>query len=374
MDKIYLLTPGPTPLPPRVIQAMTKPITHHRLPEFGKVLSEIEEGLKEVFQTENEVLIFASSGTGAMEGAVANLFSRGEKVLVVNTGKFGERFGEICQSFGVEFEEIKVEWGKAVKPEVVKEKLKDDIKGVFLTHSATSTGVVNDVEAIGKIVKDSEAILVVDAISGLGAINLETDNWNLDVVVAGSQKGLMLPPGLAFASLSKKAWERAEKSDLPKYYWDFKDHRSSLKKGQTPYTPAISLLEGLAEALRMIKEEGLSNVFARHHRLAEATRKGIKALGLELFAEKPVDTVTAVKVPQGIDGAALVKTMRDKRRVIIAGGQAHLKGKIFRIAHLGYMNEFDVLTALSALEMTLGELGYKVELGKGVKAAEEALQ
>jgi aspartate aminotransferase-like enzyme len=353
---------------------MTQPITHHRLPGFANLFAEIEEGLKELFQTKNEVLIFASSGTGAMEGAVANLFSKGEKVLVVNTGKFGERFGEICKSFGLNFEEIKVEWGKAVEPETIKEKLKEDIKGVFLTHSATSCGIVNDVEAVGKIVKDSPAILIIDAISGLGAINLETDNWNIDVVVAGSQKGLMLPPGLAFASLSEKAWKRAEKSELPKYYWDFKAHRNSLKKGQTPYTPAISLLEGLAESLKMIKEEGLKNVFARHHRLAQATRKGVRALGLELFAEKPVDTVTAVKVPPGVDGAALVKVMRDKYGVIIAGGQAHLKGKIFRIAHLGYMNEFDILTALSALEMALSGLGYKVELGKGVKAAEEVLR
>jgi aspartate aminotransferase-like enzyme len=353
---------------------MTQPITHHRLPEFGKLLAEIEEGLKEIFQTKNEVLIFASSGTGAMEGAVVNLFSQREKVLVVNTGKFGERFGEICETFGLNYEEIKVEWGKAVEPEVIKERLKEDIKGVFLTHSATSTGIVNDIEAIGKIVKDSPAILIVDAISGLGAINLETDNWNVDVVVAGSQKALMLPPGLAFISLSRKAWERTENSNLPKYYWDFRAHRDSLKKGQTPYTPAISLLQGLGESLRMIKEEGPRDIFARHHRLATATRKGVKALGLELFAEKPVDTVTAVKVPQGIDGAALVKIMRDKYRVIVAGGQARLKGKIFRIAHLGYISRFDILTALSALEMALSELGYKVELGKGVKAAEEILK
>ncbi len=375
MEKRYLLTPGPTPVPSRVLEAISRPITHHRLPEFGKMLEEVEKGLKCLFQTKNEVLILASSGTGGMEAAVVNLLSPQDKVLVVNTGKFGERFTEIGESFGVEVEEIEIEWGKAVNPQIVKEKLNENIKAVFVTQSATSTGVLNDIESLSKIVENSPAVLVVDAISSLGAIDLQTDNWNVDVVIAGSQKGLMLPPGLAFVSLSEKAWKMVEDANLPKYYWDFQKMRDSLKKPlpETPFTPAISLLCGLKEALKMIEEEGLKNVFAHHKRLAEATRAGIKALGLELFAENPVDTVTAIKVPAGVEGGALVKIMRDKYKVTIAGGQSHLKGKIIRIAHLGYMNTFDIIIGLSALEMALKDLGHKVELGKGVKAAEEIL-
>lgn len=376
MQKKYLLAPGPTPVPPEVLAAMAQPIIHHRTPEYREIFAEVNEGLKYVFQTKNDVLTFAASGTGAMEAAVANLLSPGDKALVVEGGKFGERFREIGEAYGVEVVPIKVEWGKAVELVLMRQKLKEEreIKAVFTTLCETSTGVVNDIKAMGEIVSGEEAVLVVDAISGLGAMELQSDDWNVDVVVAGSQKGLMIPPGLAFASVSEKAWKLAKESKLPKYYFSFLKAKESLDKTDHPFTPAISLVIALREALRKIREEGLENVLYRHARLARATRAAVTALGLKLFAtEAPSNAVTAVKVPEGIDGVALVKNMREKYGVTIAGGQSQLKGKIFRIAHLGYADTFDLSVAISALEMALSELGYKVELGAGVKAAEEVL-
>lgn len=376
MQKKYLLAPGPTPVPPEVLAAMAQPIIHHRTPEYREIFAEVNEGLKYVFQTKNDVLTFAASGTGAMEAAVANLLSPGDKALVVEGGKFGERFREIGEAYGVEVVPIKVEWGKAVELVLMRQKLKEEreIKAVFTTLCETSTGVVNDIKAMGEIVSGEEAVLVVDAISGLGAMELQSDDWNVDVVVAGSQKGLMIPPGLAFASVSEKAWKLAKESKLPKYYFSFLKAKESLDKTDHPFTPAISLVIALREALRKIREEGLENVLYRHARLARATRAAVTALGLKLFAtEAPSNAVTAVKVPEGIDGVALVKNMREKYGVTIAGGQSQLKGKIFRIAHLGYTDTFDLSVAISALEMALSELGYKVELGAGVKAAEEVL-
>ena len=376
MQKKYLLAPGPTPVPPEVLAAMARPIIHHRTPEYREIFAEVNEGLKYVFRTKKDVLTFAASGTGAMEASVANLLSPGDRVLVVEGGKFGERFREIGEAYGVEVVPIEVEWGKAVEPEVIRTKLKEegDIKAVFTTLCETSTGVVNDVRAIGEIVKVEEAVLVVDAISGLGAVELRSDDWHVDVVVAGSQKGLMIPPGLAFVSVSEKAWKLARESKLPKYYFSFLKAKESLDKTDHPFTPAISLVIALREALRKMKEEELDNILCRHARLARATRAAVVALGLKLFApEAPSNAVTAVKVPEGIDGVALVKNMRQKYGVTIAGGQSQLKGKIFRIAHLGYADTFDLTVAISALEMALSELGYKVELGMGMKAAEEVL-
>jgi len=374
MRKNYLLTPGPTPLPPQVCEALSRPIIHHRTPQFQAVLKEVSEGLKAVFQTRNDVFILASSGTGAMEASVANLLSSGDTALCVQGGKFGERWTELCRAYGIQTEVLDVVWGVSVDPKEIEKRLKANpkIKAVFVTLCETSTGVVNDIEAIGKLVKDTPAVLIVDAISGLGAIDLKTDGWFCDVVVSGSQKGLMLPPGLGFLSVSPKAWKFVESSKSPRYYFDLRTARKAYDKTDTPFTPAIGLVIALNEALKMIRQDGLENIFARHRKMAQATRSAIKALGLELFAPLAAsDVVTAVKVPQGIDGEKLVKTMRDAYGVTIAGGQSEMKGKLFRIAHMGYIEEFDIILGISCLEKVLFQMGYKFSLGAGVKAAEE---
>ena len=374
MRKNYLLTPGPTPLPPLVLEAMSRPIIHHRTPQFQEILKEATEGLKYVYQTKNDVFILASSGTGAMEAAVINLLSAGDTALVVQGGKFGERWAEICKAYGINADILDVEWGKAAEPQAIAAKLKANskIKAVFTTLCETSTGVNNDIEAIGKVVKDSEAVLVVDAISGLGAIDLKTDEWACDIVVSGSQKGLMLPPGLGFISVSAKAWKLIEVSKSPRYYLDLRKAKKAIEKTDTPFTPAITLIIALVEVLKMIRQDGLENVFKRHKKMAEAARAAMKGLGLELFAPTAAsDAVTAVKVPAGLDGEKLVKTMRDTYGVTIAGGQDELKGKVFRIAHMGFIEEFDIIAGISCLEKVLHQMGYKFTLGEGVKAAEE---
>jgi aspartate aminotransferase-like enzyme len=374
MRKNYLLTPGPTPLPPEVCEALACPIIHHRTPQFQTILKQASEGLKYVFQTKNDVLILASSGTGAMEAAVINFLSPGDTALTIQGGKFGERWTELCKAYNINSEIIDVEWGKAVHPLEIEKRLKSNpkIKAVFVTLCETSTGVVNDIEAIGKVIKDKDAILVVDAISGLGAIDLKTDAWFCDVVVSGSQKGLMLPPGLGFISISPKAWKLAQAATCPKYYFDLIKAKEAIDKTDTPFTPAISLIVALNESLKMMREDGLENIYLRHKKMADATRQAVRALGLELFAATAAsDVVTAIKVPQGLDGEKLVKTMRDTYGVTIAGGQEELKGKVFRIAHMGYIEEFDIITGISCLEKVLHQMGYKFQLGAGVKAAEE---
>jgi aspartate aminotransferase-like enzyme len=377
MEKKYLFSPGPTMLPPEVLLKMAEPIMHHREPEFEKIYAEIREGMKYLFQTKNEVLIFTSSGTGAMEGAVSNLLSRGDKAIVVRGGKFGERWGEICKAYGIEFFPVDVEWGKAVDPGEIKKLLESDpsIRAVYTQASETSTGVRHPVQAIADLVKRYEdKVIVVDAITGIGVFNIPTDAWGLDVVISGSQKALMLPPGLSFATLSDKAWKLVEKSTLPKYYFDFKKELKNTKKNQSSYTPAISLYVGLRETLRMIRSEGLEAVFHRHEKLAEATRRAVKALGLELYApDSPSDAVTAVKIPGGIDGEKLKDLFFEKFGITVAEGQDRAKGKIIRIAHLGYYERLDMVMVISALEMLLKEMGHSFELGAGVKAAEEIL-
>jgi len=374
MRKNYLLTPGPTPLPPQVSEAMARPIIHHRTPQFQEILKQATEGLKYVFQTKYDVFILAASGTGAMEAAVINLLSPGDTAITVEAGKFGERWTELCKAYGINADVIQVEWGKAVDPREIEKRLKANskIKAVFTTLCETSTGVATDIEAIGRIVKDTEAALVVDAISGLGAIDIKSDAWGCDMVVAGSQKGLMLPPGLGFISASPKALKLIEASKCPRYYFDLRKAKKAIDKTDTPFTPAITLIIALNEALSMIKQDGLENVFARHSKMADATRAAAKGLGLELFAPDAYsDVVTAVKVPAGIDGEKLVKTMRDTYGVTIAGGQDELKGKVFRIAHMGFIEEFDIIAGISCLEKVLHQMGYKFTLGQGVKAAEE---
>jgi len=310
-----------------------------------------------------------------MEGAVVNTLSPGNQVIVVRGGKFGERWAEICEAYGVRVLPVDVPYGKSVDPAAVAGALKSNpaVKAVFATHSETSTGAAHDIQAIAAIVRETPAILIVDAITSLGVMDLPMDAWGVDIVVAGSQKALMLPPGLAFAALSDKAWALGETARLPKYYFNFKAERNAFEKNQSAYTPAVSLVVGLRETLRLILAEGLPNVFARHDRLARATRAGVQALGLELFAEYPGCACTAVKAPAGMDGGAIVKGFR-KRGITIAGGQGSMKGKIFRIAHMGYVDSFDVLTALGALEFVLADLGHPVTFGEGIRAAQQILQ
>jgi aspartate aminotransferase-like enzyme len=376
MKKNYLLTPGPTPLPPEVCEALSRPIIHHRTPQFQAILKEASESLKAVFQTKNDCFILTSSGTGAMEAAVVNLLSWGDKALIVEGGKFGERWTELCRAYGIETIVVKVDWGKALDPHVLKNYLAKEpaIKVVFTTLCETSTGVSFDIKGFGHVLKDTPAVLAVDAISGLGAIDLKMDDWNVDVVVSGSQKGFMLPPGLGLISVSKKAWKLVEESKCPKYYFDLKVAKQALDKADTPFTPAIGIVIALNEALKMMRAEGFDNIFARHRKLAEATRAAMTALGLELFAPGAAsDAVTAAKVPAGIDGEKLVKVMRDEYGVTIAGGQSEMKGKIIRIAHMGYISEFDIVLGVACLEKVLKKMGYAFELGAGVKAVQEVL-
>lgn len=377
MAKKYLFSPGPTMLPPEVLLKMAEPIIHHREPEFERIFSEIREGLKYLFQTKNEVLIFTSSGTGAMEGAVTNLLSKGDRAIVVRGGKFGERWGEICKAYGIEYVPIDVEWGQAVRPEQISEILQSDpsIRAVYTQASETSTGVKHPIREIAALVSRYEnVVLVVDAITGTGVFSIPMDEWGVDVVVSGSQKALMLPPGLSFAALGEKAWRFVERSNLPKYYFDFKKELKAIQKNQSAYTPAISLFMALRESLRLIRQEGLEEVFRRHERLAEATRAAVKALGLELYApDSPSNAVTAVKIPEGIGAGKIKNLFYERFGITVAGGQDRAKGKIIRIAHLGYYDKLDMMMVIAALEMLLKEMGYSFELGQGVKAAEEVL-
>ena len=376
MKKYRLMSPGPTPVPEKVLLKMADTIIHHRTPQFQNVLKGVNKKLKEIFCTKNPVFIFASSGTGSMETSVVNLFSKGDKALVVNGGKFGERFRDICRAYGIDVVEYNVTWGDCADPQEIERLLKENpgIKAVYTTLCETSTGIVNDIKSIGKIVSNTDSVLVVDAISGLMADEFKPDEWGVDVVVSGSQKGFMLPPGLGFLSLSAKADKLVEDSELPKYYFDLKAAKKAHLKDDTPWTPAVSLIMGLDSVLDMILEEGVENVISCHAQLANVTREAIKAMGLELFSERPSNAVTAVKVPEGIDGTALVKKMRDEQMVTIAGGQAALKGKIFRVAHLGYMDAYDIISAIAAIEIVLAQLGFKIELGKGVAKAQELLK
>lgn len=373
MKKTLLLTPGPTPVPEDVLQAMSHPMIHHRHPEFRGILGEVKEQLKYLFQTKNDVLIFAATGTGAMEGAVTNVLSRGDRAIVVKAGKFGQRWDEICRAYGVEVIPVDVEWGKAVDPARIDDLLAREkgVKAVFTQATETSTGVRHPIEEIARCVASrQETLLVVDAITGIGVFDIPMDDWQLDVVVTGSQKALMLPPGLAFVALSEKAWGFVARSDLPKFYFDFAKERKNLAKNQGSYTSPVSLILGLKAALARIREEGLENVFSRTERMARATREAVKALGLELFApEAPSPCITAVKVPEGIDGEKITSVIREKYGVAIAGGQEPLKGKIFRIAHMGYIQEYDIIAGLVALERTLRDLGYSFEPGASVQAA-----
>lgn len=376
MFKHYLLTPGPTPVPPKALLAMASPVIHHRSLEFSQILAEVKEGLKYVFQTKNDVLIFAATGTGAMEGAVANTLSPGDKALVVRGGKFGERWAEICQAYGIETVNLDIEWGRCIRPEQILPYLKEDsnIKAVFIQAHETSTGVKFPLKEIGEALKEEQTILVVDAISALGAMELLVDKWNLDVVVAGSQKALMLPPGLSFVSISERGWEWVQRSRLPKYYFDFKKEAKALKGNQGAYTSAVSLIMGLLENLRYIRKQGLETIIERHKRLSEATKSAIKAMGLNLFTKEcPSEALTAVEAPTGINGQDIVRLLREEHGIMIAGGQGRLKGKIFRISHMGYIDKNQIIAVICALEAVLNRLGYPVKRGAGIRAVQEML-
>ena len=374
-----LMTPGPTTVPSAVLAAGGEAMIHHRTPEYYQLFKKLNDKLKRVFQTQNPVVTFASSGTGGLEASVVNFLSPGDRVLCISIGVFGDRVADMAKTFGLVVDKLDVQLGWGVDPEIVAKKLAaEDYKAIFVTHNETSTGANNDIQAIGRLTKDRETLLIVDAVSSLGGLDLQTDNWGVDVVVTASQKALMGPPGLAFVSVSDKAWRAAEKSKMPKFYWDLLKARQSLEKPspQNPYTPAVSLIRSANKALGLILEEGLQEVFARHTCLAEATRGAVEALGLELFANTNVrsDVITSVAMPDGIDGDEVKKIMSEKYGVIIAGGQQKLKGKIVRIGHMGYVTEGDVIQTIAAFEKALIDVGYPVDLGKGVKRALEILK
>ncbi len=376
--KQYLLTPGPTPVPERVMLAMARPIVHHRTADFERIFREAASGLQWIFQTRQPVLMLSGSGTLAMEAAVVNTMKRGDKALCVVGGKFGERWRNICKAYGLEFVALDVEWGRAVDPVDVERALDadDKITAVLSQANESSTGVRHPVEEIAKITAGRERVInVVDAVSAVGAFALPMDATGFDVLLTGSQKALMLPPGQAYIALSDKAWKRTATADLPRFYMDLVREKKAQADGQTAWTPAISLTVGLVESLRMIKEEGLDACFARHARLAEATRRACTALGCALFAPTaPSPTVTAVRGPDGLDTGKLVKQLRDQYGVAIQGGQDAVKGKIFRVAHLGYFDTFDILTSVAAIEMALSDLGVKITHGAGIAAAQAVLQ
>jgi aspartate aminotransferase-like enzyme len=374
--KQYLMTAGPTPIPPAVSQAMAQPVLYHRAPAFIEVYARCLDRLKEVVQTHNDVLTFAASGSGAMESAVANLTRPGEPALVASCGKFGERWVDLCGAFGAEVVHHDAGWGNKVEPAELERVLAENagVQVVFTTLSETSTGVVNDIAALTDVAHAAGALIAVDAVSGLGAVPIPQDEWGVDVVVSGSQKALMCPPGLAFAAVNDAALERAESSPGRRAYFDW----GATAKGQrkdppdSPFTPAVTLFMGLDVALDMIVTEGIEQVFERHRLLGRAARAAARALDLELYGPEDdnANVVTAVKLPEGIDGAAVPKLMRDRFGVTIAGGQGRLKGKIARIAHCGYFGAFDIVTTFAAFEMALRDAGHDVELGAGVGAAQ----
>ena len=375
MIKKYLLAPGPTPVPESVLLAMAQPIFHHRTPQFEALFAETSQGLQKLFKTTQDVLMLAASGSGAMEAAVTNTTSPGDRVLVVNGGKFGERWGKIAAAYGLAVTELKVEWGSAVDPLAIQRALKEhpETKLVLMQGSETSTTALHPVAEVAKITRETDTLLVVDGITAVGVLDVPMDAWGIDVLLTGSQKALMLPPGLAFIALSERAWKAVAAAKTPRFYFDLKRERDNQQKHTTAWTPAISLIFGLHESLRLMFAEGLDAVFARHDRLARATRAGAQALGLKLVAPNaPSPATTGIFLPDGVPGK-LVGYLRDKVGITFAGGQDQLKGKICRVAHLGYIGSFDIVTAMAALEMGIAAFGKSVDFGKGVGAAQKIL-
>jgi aspartate aminotransferase-like enzyme len=358
-----LRIPGPTPCPKEVLQAMSRQMINHRGPQFAQMLNDVTAKLKECFQTKEDVFLLTGSGTGGLEAAIVNTLSPGDKVLSVSIGVFGERFANIAQQFGAEVVPLKFEWGKAADPDAVREALKKEpgIKAVLVTHNETSTGVTNDLEAISSVVKQADKLLLVDAISSLGSINLPVDAWHCDVVVTASQKGWMVPPALAMVSVNQEAWQAHAKAKMPRFYWDFTKAKKYLETGETPWTPAVSVVFGFVVALDMMLKEGMNNVFARHARVGKAARDGVKSLGLSLFADEKYasNTVTAVAGTDGLDIKKMRKILREEHQVILSGGQQKLDGKIFRIGHLGWVNEDDIKEVISKIKIVLPQAGFK---------------
>lgn len=375
-DKLMLMIPGPTPVPEQVLLALSKHPIGHRSGEFSKIMAEVTANLKWLHQTENDVLLLTVSGTGAMEAGIINFLSPGDRVLVGCNGKFGERWAQMCEAFALDVDTVTAEWGKALDPAQFQEKLAADtaktIKAVIVTHSETSTGVLNDLETINHHVKaHGEALMIVDAVTSLGAVNLPIDAWGLDVVASGSQKGYMIPPGLGFVSVSAKAWQAYKTAKLPRFYLDLGPYKKTADKNTNPFTPPVNLVVALQAALRMMKAEGLDSIFARHLRLMRATREAIKALSLPLLApdEAASPAITSV-APVTVDSEQIRSVMKKRFDIVLAGGQDDFKGKIFRIGHLGFVSDRDILAAIGALEATLRELGYDaLTPGAGVAAA-----
>lgn len=376
MKKYYLLTPGPTPVPPRVAAKSSEPILHHRTKEFGQIFDSVQEGMKYVYRTKSDVMMMSGSGTAGMEAAFVNVLSPGDPILIGSIGSFGERWVKIAKAFGFDAEIIREDWGKALEPAKIEAALKKNpkIKAVFIQHSDTSTGTVNDIKTIGQIVAKTSAILVVDSVSGLAGEELHMDDWQLDVVVTGSQKGLMTAPGITAVAASEKAWKLIEAAKLPRFNNDFRLIRKSIATHETPWTPPVSLFGSLNEALKMIKEETIEGVWKRHKVLQRMAQAGIKAMGFPLFSSSPCCVLTAATLPEGFDGDLMIKKMLLEQGVSIAGGQDHLKGKIFRLAHMGYMDSFDMVVGLTAIEKTLKDMGYKIPTpGAAVREAQAAL-
>ncbi len=376
MKKTYLMTPGPTPVPEDIRNEMAKPIIHHRTKEYQAIFKDVTEGLKKIFKTINDVYTFTSSGTGAMEASIVNVLSPGDKIIVVRGGKFGERFGEIAKAYGVEVIAIDVAWGTGPDPKDVKEALVKNpgVKGVYTTLCETSTATVFDIKAIGRIVRETGAIFVVDTISGLGADDFENDSWGVDIAICGSQKGLMIPPGLAFCSVSQKAWKAVEASRLPKFYFNFKKYKKAYDQTDTPFTSAITLVIGLKKALEKINQKGIDNVIQEHRSQAIAFRDAMKAMGLGIYSRSPSNAVTGVNAPSGINADDIIKILKTEYGVTFAGGQEDLKGRIFRVAHMGGIDREHTVESIKALEQVLANLGYKFKSGAGLEAAEKILK
>jgi serine---pyruvate transaminase len=377
-EKRYLFTPGPTPVPPEVLEAMSRPVIHHRSSDFRAIFERCLERLRRVYRTEGDVLLYTASGTGGMESALSNLSRPGDRVLVVSAGHFGERWAAMARTFGCEVDQLTYEWGESPAPDDLARRLSElgGAKVVFTTHSETSTGVVADVQALAATAKEAGALVVVDAVSSLGAVPLETDAWGLDSVISGSQKALMTPPGLATVSVSPDAWAEVQKEGASRYYFDWSQTKARQDAFDPAFTPAVSTVVGLDVALGLLLAEGLDQAFERHARLGRACRAGVKAMGLELFS--PDDdrsaVVTAINAPDGIDSGELVQTLRDRHGIVLAPGQGPLKGKIFRIGHIGYYDVFDITTALAGVELVLSELGADIERGVAITAALDAFE
>jgi aspartate aminotransferase-like enzyme len=374
IKKFRLLTPGPTPLYPKALHAMMGSDIHHRTEDFRNLYKTTLADLKHVMGTSNDVLMLTSSGTGAMEASVSNLFSPGDTVIACVAGKFGERWAEITKAFGLNTVVLHSEYGESIAPERVAQAVAENpgARGVFVQASETSTGASHDVKAMGEIVKKTDAVFIVDAITGLGTQPLDIDGWGLDVVIGGSQKAFMIPPGLAFLSVSPKAWALGETSKLPRYYFNLKKEKKNAANGESSYTPATSLILALGEALKYVKSIGMANLIENAQQLARATRSAARELGLELFAKSPCASVTAIRAPQGLDSGVIVKEYRNRFGSIIANGQGTMKGQIFRIAHLGYFDFADLFAVIAELEIILAANGHPVKFGAGVAAVQNA--